>query len=490
MTVSEIVSVICKLILPRYILRYYGSAYNGISSSAAQFLSIITILNLGITASTRVALYSSIAKDDMEETSSILRANEKHMRKVGSLLLVYLLALTFVYPLVVKTDFPYFDVALLVFAGGITTFAELFFGVTYQTFLSASQRAYITQLFSIAATIVSTALSVFLIKAGYSIQVVKLAAASVYFIKQPIFNWIIPRKYGIDRKAPPHPEALSRRRDATAHSVANIVHNKTDIIVLTLFCDVKLVSVYTIYHMIMNMLDRTKQILTTGTEPVFGNMWAKGETDKIRKALSGFEFVMTAFISVVIPTTLVLLLPFVSLYTKVVHDIQYMQPVYAVVITAAFAFSPLRAPNVTLTRGAGFYKETKRGAYMEAGINIVLSVVLVQFFGIVGVAVGTLAANMFRTIQYMLFVDRKIVPRGMKVPLLKMLWAFMNIAIMTLLLNPLAEQYAKAGWKAWVLCGFASVLITSAFTLLSSLLFYRSDLKDAWGVLQNMIKKR
>lgn len=486
----ELVTLVSRLILPRLILTYFGSAYNGITQSATQFLNLISILNLGITASARVALYASVAKGDMERTSAILKATEKHMRKVGTILLLYLMLLTFLYPLVIDTGFPYWDVALLIFASGIGTFAELFFGVTYRTYLDVRQSGYISQIYGIAAILISLVVSVTMIKAGFSIQAVKLASASVYFIKQIIFNWRIPRKYRIDRHAEPHPEALSKRRDATAHSIANIVHDKTDIVLLTLFCNVKIVSVYTVYHMIMSMVGRTRSILTSGIEPVFGDMWARGEKEKIKRSLETFEFVMGAFISVMISSTFVLILPFVALYTKGVHDVEYILPAYAFIATAASSFQALRAPYLSLTQGAGFYKETKKGAYMEAALNIVLSIILVFPLGIVGVAIGTLAANCFRTFQYMFFVEKNIVTRGIRVPILKVLWAGATTAASTLLLYNKAGQLAASSWRAWILTAVCVVLINGAITLVSSLIFYRGDLKEAFALLKNMLRRK
>ena len=110
----EVLTMLSGLILPQYILRYFGSAYNGIASSAAQFLSMISVLTLGVTASTRVALYKTLSQNDIAGTSAIVRATERYMRKVALILVVYIIALAFVYPLIVHTGFSYLDVSLLI----------------------------------------------------------------------------------------------------------------------------------------------------------------------------------------------------------------------------------------------------------------------------------------------------------------------------------------------------------------------------------------
>ncbi|MBR5429915.1 MAG: sugar isomerase, partial [Firmicutes bacterium] len=390
---AEVVALICGLILPRLILANFGSAYNGITSSARQYLNALSILNVGIAGSTRVALYKSLSRGDIAASSAIVRATEKHMRRVGLILAAYVLVLMVVYPLLVDTGYTWIEVAPLILAAGVGSFGTYFFGTTYQAFLSADQCVYISNLFLIAATIANTAISAALILMGCTVQVVMLVSSAVLFMKPFLQSLYVRKKYKLDRHCQPDELALSRRRDVMAHSIANIVHDNTDIVVLTIFCDVKVVSVYTVYNLVMHALKKIQGVFTTGTEAVFGSMWARGETDKIRTTLGYFEYAVGSFITVVFSTTLVMILPFIAHYTHRVTDVEYVLPAYAAVITIAQMCYCLRAPYLTLVQGAGRYRETKKGAYLEAIINLTVSVVLVQFIGIVGVAVGTLLAN-------------------------------------------------------------------------------------------------
>lgn len=100
----EIVAMICGLILPRFILAAFGSSYNGMISSITQFLDYISILTLGISGSTRVAIYKANASGGIKEVSAVLKATELYMRKVAIAFIVYMLALTMVYPYIVRND--------------------------------------------------------------------------------------------------------------------------------------------------------------------------------------------------------------------------------------------------------------------------------------------------------------------------------------------------------------------------------------------------
>lgn len=483
---AEVVLLICGLILPRLILARFGSSYNGITQSAKQYLSAITILNVGVTGATKVALYKPLAENNIEKISGIVKALDRQMRKVGMILSAYIVVLIFAYPLLVDTGYSWIEVAPLVLAAGISALGSYFFGITYSTLLTADQNVYILNAFSIIATILNTVVNVILIKAGCSIQVVRISGAVVLFLRPLLLNLYAKKRYKLIQNCEPDNTGMSMRRDVLAHSIANIVHDHTDLVVITLFTNAKMASVYTVYNLVMAILKKTQRIFTNGTESIFGSMWSKGEMAKIRHNLSIYEFIVGSFASVVFSTTLVMILPFITLYTKGVKDVEYIRPAYALIITVAQAFYCVRAPYTTLVHGSGHYKETKVGAYMEAGINLVLSVVLIQFIGIAGVALGTLAANVFRTVQYAIYVDKNLVPRGIRFFGLHLLWATLN-AVIIFFLSKLLPLVGKAydSWLLWITAAIVVTLLAFAVTALSAAVFYR---KDMMGVVK-MLKR-
>ena len=54
----QIVAIICGFILPRLILRTYGSETNGLVNSIQSILNIITLMEMGVGAVVQSALYN------------------------------------------------------------------------------------------------------------------------------------------------------------------------------------------------------------------------------------------------------------------------------------------------------------------------------------------------------------------------------------------------------------------------------------------------
>ena len=69
---------------------------------------------------------------------------------------------------------------------------------------------------------------------------------------------------------------------------------------------------------------------------------------------------------------------------------------------------------------ADHLKQTRWGAYSEALINIILSCILIKWEPLLGVAIGTLAATVFRAIYYMAYSAKNI----LRLPIHRILLTF------------------------------------------------------------------
>ena len=482
----------CNLILPRFILTTYGSEYNGIVSSITQFLSFISILRMGVAGATRVELYKSLAINDTEKTSAVVRATEAFMRKIAWAFAVYAAFLAVFYPMVVQGHYSHLEIASLVIVMALGTFAQYFFGITYSTLLQADQRLYIYNIIQIIATVANTVVACTLIRMRLSIQIVKLASSMVFTISPMLLNLYVTRQYHLNKKAAPDNTALRNRGSVVAHSVANIVHDNTDVVVLTLLTDAKTVSVYAVYNLVLNGLKQLMSIFTSGLESAFGNMWVKKEVSNLYHNLRMYEFFIYSFVSVVFSCAAVLILPFVSVYTKGVSDVNYVVPVYAMLAVIAQAFYCIRMPYITVVQAAGHYKQTKNGAFMEAFINIVVSVILTRKIGLVGVMIGTLCANLFRTIQYSVYLSKNLLPRPFGMTFARIVWAGGNFVVSVVFCEMLISKCFGSieNWTTWVASGCMCFVACCTVTILSAVMFYRSDFYSMLSLGKRLLSRK
>ena len=486
---DELVTLVCSLILPRLILKAFGSQYNGLVSSITQFITVIALMKAGIGGVTRVALYKPLAEKNSKEISAIVVQTERFMRKVAMIYVAFVLVVAVAYPLFINREFEFLFSFTLILIISASTFSQYYFGLTYQMVINADQRRYVILIFNMAKTILNTVISVILIKMGFGIHIVKLGGASVFVIAPIILNIYTKRYYHIDTSVTVKEDLIKQRWDAVGHEVANFVHNNTDVMVLTVFTSLSTVSVYTVYHYVITGIKKILLNFVDSFGSAFGNMYALGETELMHKNLNIFELIVFSLSSIIYSTTFVMLTPFVMIYTSGVTDANYFQPLFGTIIALAGAFNCFRVPyHAIVVTAAGHFKETKKGAYLEAVINIVVSILCVVRYGLIGVAIGTLCATAFRTVQYVTYLSRHILYRKVSL-FLKHLFIVLGIFGLTYYLSTLYMGQINTV-LAWISYAVLTTLISFVLTVVTDLLFYRDDSRALFKKIMAIFRRR
>lgn len=487
--IYQAIAIICGLITPRLILATFGSTYNGVISSATQFLNMINILTLGITGTTRVALYKTLAEGDTLGTSRIMKATKRYMQKIGCCVILYAIGLCVIYPYVSQNSLSHIENAALIAIVSIGTFAQYFFGISNMTLLNADQSSYVNNIIDIFKVVLNTVCVAVLIKVGASVFIVKLGSSIVFLISPIILNWYVKRKYNLVNDCEPDSTALNNRGAVALHQVANIVHDNTDIMVLTFFMDAKQISVYTVYYLVIGKIKTLLQVFTSGIEAAFGNMWVKHEIDTMNKVFKAYEHLLFSFTVVFFSCVGTLILPFVSEYTRGITDVAYYRVDFAVLITIAEAAFCIRQPYLLLVYATGNYEATKRGALVEAIINLSLSIILVQFVGINGVVIGTLVANVFRTVQYSVFVSNKILNWDIKLIIKHVVWLLVCMGTIIPIVIRLDGFVLALGWMGWLIKAVITFVVAIIITAIFSMAFYRMETLYLFNKIKGIIRR-
>ncbi|MGM9551697.1 MAG: sugar isomerase [Clostridia bacterium] len=487
--IYEIVAVICGLILPRLILSRFGSSYNGITSSITQFLSCVVLLRAGVGAVTKVALYKPLAEKNTEAISSIVNATQTFMRKVAYIFLGLIFVLAIFYPFIVSDEFEWMFSFTLVLILGISTFMQYYFGITYQMLLQADQSEYIFSALQIVTTIMNTVVASILILNGASIHVVKLGSAFVFSLNPLILNLVCHKKYNLNKNAKPNNTALKQRWDAFAQSLAFFIHTNSSVIVLTCFTNTKEVSVYSVYNYVIANIRNVMSTFVNGFGAAFGNMMAKDEKSLIRENLKIYELIVFFLSSVIYTTAGLLIVPFALIYTDGVTDVEYARWSFAIMITIAGAFSCFRIPYQIIVEAAGHFKQTRNGAIVEAGLNITISIVCVFKFGLVGVAIGSLVATVFRSFQYAIYLSRNVVKRSVGIFVGHLLINAI-VAILTALITHFCFTFVIDGWLQWFAKAILVCLVATVISFILHFLLYKQDMINLIKKLKALLLKR
>jgi len=487
--IQNIVVILCGFIIPKLIISNYGSDVNGLINSITQFLAYISLLDTGIGQVIKSKLYKPIAKKDKHEIENILSATERFYRILACIFLVYIVVLCFVYPMLVNNDFDkMFTISLLIIIS-FSTMAEYFFGLTYSTFLQADQKTYINSSFRIITTILNATGIVILILLGTNILLVKLLSSAFFILRPILLRIYVNKKYDFNLKNADKNYKIENKWDGAAQHVASVIHSNTDVAVLTIFCNVIEVSVYSVYLLVVNGVKIFVESLTSGIDATFGDMLAKNEKKQLNDSFGMYEIIYTTIVTIVFSCTIILIVPFVKIYTSGITDANYIRPMFAFLIVLAEFLHVLRLPYSSLTYAAGHFKQTMKGAWFEAFSNITISIIFVSRFGLVGVAIGTLFAMFIRTIEFNYHTSKYILERKISIGLIKFFLPIIQVLCVYVFVDKLIVINI-ANYMSWILYAFVALISVSIFVILTNIIIYKNSIKSIKTNVKNLIFKR
>ena len=482
---AQLVAIVSGFVVPRLILTTFGSEANGLVSSLTQFLNYISLVEGGLGSVVLASLYSPLAKKNNEKLNGVLKAANRFFRHLSYIFVAYVAVLAVVYPFVVKSNYSWIYIASLTIILAITLFIQYFFSITYKLLLQADHRMYVVQLVQIITTLGNLIIVVLLIHFFPELHIVKLGSALLFIIQPIIYSHYVKKRYHLDKEVEPDQHALSQRWACFGQNLAFFIHNNTDVVVLSLFTNLKLVSVYSVYFLVVSHIKSFFLSFSHAFAPLIGKAIAKREIKKANKFLDIYEFLVFNVATIVFGCCIYLLPNFVLIYTHGVKDIDYYRPIFSTIIIMAEFIYCVRYPYNDLIYSAGKFKETAKSSYVEAAINIVLSIILVINFGLEGIAVGTFIGMFYRMIYFIWFISKNIINR----PIVKFIKR-MLIATLTLIISPLIVGFLDRTGSAtvilWLKNGIICIFVYSILALIFNLVF---DNKTMFVALKYLRKK-
>lgn len=481
----QIITILNGLIIPRLILDAFGSEVNGLVSSISQFLNYITLLEGGLSGVIMAALYKPLAEKDTKRVSAIINATNQFFRRIAVMFVGYMLIVATLYPLFVHTSFSWGFVASLAVIIGITLFIQYFFSLSLRLLINANQRGYVVFSAQIVFTIINFIFTIIVINIFPEIHVLKIANVIAYCIQPVVFATYVKKNYKLDKSIPLDKDAISQRWDGFGQNLAYFIHTNTDVVVLTIFCTLLDVSVYSVYFMVVGSLKRLVMSISSAVVPSIGNTLAGGDITKTNEAFDIYETGIYLITTFAFACGIVLIVPFVNIYTSGINDANYIQPIFGILLLISEAIYCYRDPYVSIAYASGKFKETAKYAYIEAISNILISVVLVIRFGLVGVAVGTFVSMCYRLIMHVIYAKKNIIYR----PISKFVANFSKSAVILgicVVLAFVAIQVMPSSYVGWMVMAVAVACIVALMIAVVQMVFNR---KQFTALLKLMLKR-
>ena len=450
----QIVNLIVGFIVPHSIIGAYGSATNGLVTSITQFVGYIQLVEAGISSAAVFQLYRPLALGDVNEVSRIVSAAKVFYYKSGGIFTAGLFALALVYPVMIDVhDMPAPEVFVLVLALGATAFLDFFTLAKYRVLLTATQHSWVIQLGTVVYKVLYTFVVVLFASPGVPVAVIYVAAIAPIALRSLLLIAYARRRYPeVDFKADARGFRLDQRWDAFFLQVLGAVQSGAPTVIATFVLgDLSMVSVMAVYLLVANGIQSAVNSVTQGTQASFGDVIARGETATLQRSFREFQVVVYATSGLLCGVAMALTVPFVGLYTADVADVNYIYPLIGFLAILNVLLYHLKTPQGLLVISAGLYRDTRLQTSLQTLILIVCAAVFGKLWGVSGILFGCCLSNLYRDVDLMFFIPRRVTHTNPVETLGLMLPACVVcacVAIPYLLFDP-----PCVSWLQWILSG-------------------------------------
>lgn len=414
------------IILPRLLIMSFGSEVNGLLSAVTQIYTYIAILEAGIGTASLNELYKRFSCNDTEGISNVLSATKKYFRRVSIIYACCVLIVTMVMPFILDTEIDKVTIAALIFLQGCSGLVNFVFTSSIQQLLFADGKLYVTSIIDFIVTIVSYLARIILVYAGYDVIAVQSVFFAVSLLKAIIIYAYYRKNYSwitYNKKA--NISLLKQRGAFMVHEISGVINSSTDVILLSVFCSLSEASVYAVYNLIYNNLHSLIIKISSSIDFYLGQTYHRSKEEYIKLHDVTECYYITLTFSVFTAAYL-MTLSFIRLYTNGVQDANYIDGLLPLLFIFIELLSCTRLISSKLINIAGHAKNTRINTIIEASINLVSSLILVNIWGLRGVLLGTILASLYRTNDIVLYVNKKILNRN---PLKTYKVFFVNIAV-------------------------------------------------------------
>ncbi len=475
----QIFAIVIGLILPRLILKQYGSEINGLTTSITQMLSVISFLDLGVGAVVQSALYKPLAMSDNKKINEIYNSARKYFKIIAKVLLVYILILCVYYAFFKSADFSWYFTTSLILSIAISYFAQYYFGICNSLLLNADQKIYIVTLVNLLGMVTNAVMTIALLNVGANIQIVKFASSCVYLLRPILLQIYVKKHYKICVLHNPKKDAIPNKWSGLAQHITVVVTNSVDNIMLTFFGTFSMISIYNVYVLPLNSIKNLVEVTSNSFKSYFGHLLAKEEKSILKNEFDKYETTMHFITSVIMSTTLVTLTPFIIIYTSGVNDTNYNAPIFGLMITLAYTMYILRLIYTNVIFAAGKFRETQKYCIIECAINIIISLVLVMRFGLVGVAIGTLLSSGYRMFSSVYYLKKDILHRPLRFFSRHIIIDIVCFAFVMFITSFI--HIKTPNFLAWCFYASSIFLLSVCICALVHFIFYRKHMKNLFG---------
>ncbi len=493
--IGNLTTQILGFVLRTIFIAHLGDTLNGVNDLYTSILSVLSMAELGVGTALNYSLYGPVARKDYEKIKSYMRLYRQAYRVIGLVIAVIGLMVSPFLPYLVKQPegVTVRDMTLYYFIFLFNTVSSYFVAYKY-SLVNAEQNNYIQTNIITVTKMITVTLQIVVILTTGNFYLYLLTAAFVELVQKIFVSWYLNRRYPYlkDRNVvklskEETGEVVQKTKALMFHKVGDVARLQTDSMIISSFINVTLVGYVGNYNMILTSVSNFVNIIFNSVLSSFGNLIATESKDKQYQVFRVYRFFACWVYGFSAVGFFLLLTPLIMLWPSVGPGKTLPVIVVGLILTDYY-FKGDRIVLSNFKTAAGVFEQDKYLALIQGGVNLVISIVLVQRIGLAGVYIGTIISGLIANVTKPFIIYKTCFDRNVKTYFMD---SIKYLAVILGILALLAGAKSVIMQEVTVL-SFAGmfVLITVVFNGAFLMLFGRTEeFGYLWGIVKSKLKR-
>lgn len=391
------ITFLCSFISRTVFLNILGAEYNGLSSLCYNILNMLSIAELGIGSAIICHLYKPVAENNSVLIQLLMNFYKKSYRVIAIIVTAgSIICLPILPHIVGKNDLPV-NIHIVFMLYALSSISSYLF--TYnRSIIVANQKNYIITLCDLGSKILVTIVQIIILYTTKNFYLYLIVQIIFVIFNNVIISCIVYRRYSYLKNKVNDRLPLNILLDIKKtvkgllfHKLAGFIVLGTDNILISKFCGLIMVGLYSNYYMIIvNINQIIGQILNSVTASI-GNLLVTSEKKDaliVYKKMSFLQYMVGAIVSICIFNGSK---PFISMWIG--EDYLLANSVLFIILLNTYIQNNRRVMN-SFKEAAGIFHEDRFIPIIESIINLIASILLGMKFGLAGIFMGTIISTM------------------------------------------------------------------------------------------------
>ena len=391
-TVLTSIIAIVGLVKSKIFITYLGDSSTGIYQLFSQLYAYISLVDAGLTGSLLYYLYKPISENDQKQINSILKAGRKFFNIIAIIIILLGIILSFKLNFFITSgniSNLYIQICFIIF---IISSATNYFVTTRKTLFEADQNISTVHLIVYSTMILRAILEIVLCVCGFNLLSLMILFLFTSIIQNILIIIASKKNYKYLTYSGDEDGSFKKEtKNLIFQKIGGIIFNNIDIVLISKFVGTSSIVIYTCYNYIINSLLNVLKKIGTASLASVGNLLVT-EKEKAKKIFLEYNAMCFFLGSLVAVPLLFCITPFVRLF----YGTNYILPTVGMTCVVIIFF--YKIINITLDvfiTALGYFDKIKTATFIEALINLILSIILIFKFGITGILLATVFAYTF-----------------------------------------------------------------------------------------------